>query len=179
LAGRFSLIRDVVFVCFSIPICFAGPLPPSSLRSEYLKNAQAVDVPLPRFAWVLNHSDRAESQQAYEIQVARNALFAKELVWASGRIDSSESTQITYAGKPLTSDTDYFWRVRYWDRSGNASAWSETATFSTGLLTPADWSAKWITGGPLLRDTFDVAQPVRRARPPKPSGVKSRARGPG
>ncbi|MBV8828280.1 MAG: family 78 glycoside hydrolase catalytic domain [Acidobacteriaceae bacterium] len=164
MAARFSLIWDLVLVFFSIPICFAGPLPPSSLRSEYLKNPQAVDVPLPRFAWVLNHSERAESQQAYAIQVARNARFAKELVWDSGRIDSSESTQIAYAGKPLTSDTDYFWRVRYWDRSGNASPWSETATFSTGVLTPADWSAKWITGGRLLRDTFDVAKPVRRAR---------------
>ncbi len=149
---------------FGAAVCFGGPLPPSHLRCEYLKNPEAVDVTSPRFAWVLNHTERSQNQSAYQIQVGRNARFQGDLVWDSGRVTSNDSIQVAFGGKPLISDTDYFWRVRYWDKSSSESPWSEIASFSTGLFTPADWTAKWITGGRLLRNSFEVAKPVRRAR---------------
>jgi alpha-L-rhamnosidase len=124
----------------------------------------AVDVAAPRFFWVLNHTDRAQKQSAYQLEVSDNAKFAGSDVWDSGRVSGSDSIQIEYGGKPLTSDTAYFWRVRYWDANGEESPWSATATFSTGLLQASDWKAKWISGGNLLRNTLDLSKPVKRAR---------------
>ena len=47
-----------------------GPLPPTSLRCEYLKNPVGIDVRQPRFAWVLRHTERAQMQSAYQVLVA-------------------------------------------------------------------------------------------------------------
>ena len=153
-----------VLACFFSPFAWCGPLAPSQLRCEYLKNPEAVDVSSPRFAWVLNHTDRAQRQSAYEVQVSRDPTFAGKSVWDSGNVTSSESIQVEYKGTPLTSDSRYFWRVRYADANGAESPWSDTAAFATGLLQTSDWSAKWITGDNLLRDAIDLVKPVKRAR---------------
>src|SRR5207249_3105967 len=60
-----------------------------------------------------------------------------------GRIPSSDSINITYHGPALKSQTRYFWSVRVWDNKGSSST-SSLAWFETGLLSPSDWSAKWI-----------------------------------
>lgn len=156
--------RIVAATCFAASFAMAGPLAPTQLRCEYLKNPEAVDVAVPRFAWVLNHTDRGEKQSAYQIQVSRRADFNSGLVWDSGKAESSDSTQVEYKGTAFTSDTDYFWRIRYWDGQNSISPWSAAATFSTGLLQPTDWNAKWISGGNLLRRGFDLDKPVKRAR---------------
>ena len=39
--------------------------------------------------------------------------------------------------------TSYFWAVKVWDEKGNESAFSEVATFQTGIK--GAWIAKWIT----------------------------------
>jgi alpha-L-rhamnosidase len=143
---------------------FAGPLAPSQMRCEYLTSPEAVDTAVPRFAWVLNHTDRGQKQTAYHVQVSRRADFNGALMWDSGKTESPNATQVEYKGAPLTSDTDYFWRVRYWDAQGSESPWSAGARFSTGLLQPTDWQAKWISGGTLLRHAFELQKPVKRAR---------------
>ena len=146
------------------PAVWAGPLAPSHLRCEYLENPVAVDVAAPRFAWVLNHTDRAQLQTAYQVQVSRDPKFQKQNVWDSGDVKSADSIQVEYQGQPLQSDTQYFWRVRFRDTAGAQSPWSEAATFSTGLQQPSDWHAKWITGGNLLRGSVDLKRAVKRAR---------------
>jgi alpha-L-rhamnosidase len=149
---------------FTVSAAFAGPLAPSQLRCEYLHNPEAVDMAKPRFSWVLNHSERGEKQTAYELQVGARPDFAGQLVWDSGQTTSPKTMQIEYGGPALASDYDYLWRVRYWDAQGNASPWSATARFSTGLLQPSDWRAKWISGGTMFRHEFQIDKPVKRAR---------------
>ena len=156
--------RIVAVTLFTASLSMAGPLPPSQLRCEYLKNPEAVDVIVPRFAWLLNHTDRAQKQTAYQIQIARRADFSNAIVWDSNKTASSDSAQVEYQGAALVSDTDYFWRVRYWDAQDAVSPWSASASFSTGLLQPSDWHAKWISGANVLRREFTVEKPVRRAR---------------
>ena len=65
-------------------------------------------------------------------------------LWDSGRVASDQSIHVEYAGKPLGSRMLCFWKVRAWDASGQPSAWSKPARWTMGLLTQADWGAKWI-----------------------------------
>ncbi len=65
-------------------------------------------------------------------------------LWKSGKIFSDESIQIPYTGKTLGTSRPVFWKVRVWDESGNASAWSKPASWTMGVLTKADWHAQWI-----------------------------------
>ncbi len=132
----------------------AGPLAPSGLLCEYMKNPMGVDVAQPRFFWTLQHTARGEKQTAYQIMV--------EPGWDSGKIASTESNQVVYNGPALRSGATYHWKVRYWDKQGIASPWSSSASFDTGLLSPSEWKAKWIGGGNQLRKQFDLpAKPVR------------------
>ena len=86
------------------------------------------------------------------------------MLWDTGQVTSADAIQVEYHGKPLASDTTNFWRVRYSDANGEASPWSEPATFTTGLLQPGDWKAHWITGGNLLRTEITVGPEVKHAR---------------
>ena len=63
-------------------------------------------------------------------------------LWDSGRVDSDQSIQVPYAGKPLVSNEQCFWKVRVWDKDGKASAWSRPAEWTMGLLQPSDWQAR-------------------------------------
>ena len=65
-------------------------------------------------------------------------------LWDSGKVTSEESLNIAYAGKALASSQQVFWKVRAWDEGGKAGSWSESATFTMGVLNDADWQAKWI-----------------------------------
>ncbi|HEX4749441.1 MAG TPA: family 78 glycoside hydrolase catalytic domain [Bryobacteraceae bacterium] len=161
---RLSFSHLFAISFFSASLSFAGPLAPTQLRCEYLKNPEAVDVAAPRFSWLLNHTDRAQKQTAYQVQVSKKADFAGPLTWDSEKTVSASSVQVEYKGVPLTSDADYYWRVRYWDAQGNEGPWSARAQFSTGLFQPSDWRAKWIAGGTAFRRGFDIEKQVKRAR---------------
>ena len=97
----------------------------------------------PVFGWKLDSTDRAVTQSAYEIEVGSTP--GGNDVWNSGKVESSAQVDIAYGGPDLVSGTEYFWRVRTWDGADVGSAWSESASFETGLLAAADWGgATWI-----------------------------------
>ena len=134
-----------------------GPLPPSNLRCEYLSNPLGVDARQPRFAWVLQHSERGEKQSAYQLLVATAPDLlaqAKGDQWDTGKTASGQSAQVAYGGKPLESGRTYYWKVRTWDAQGNASPYSPEARFEMGLLSPGEWKAQWITGGNDFASSF-------------------------
>nr|HPZ99997.1 family 78 glycoside hydrolase catalytic domain [Phycisphaerae bacterium] len=89
-------------------------------------------------------SRRGAKQTAYEITVSTDETFATA-VWATGKVESDQSTHVEYAGPALQSGRRYYWRVRTWDAQGKPSEWSKPAWFEMGLLSPADWKARWIT----------------------------------
>jgi alpha-L-rhamnosidase len=119
------------------------------LRCEYHASPLAIGTTQPRFSWKLTADDpraRGLRQTAYEIQVARSGReFSQNLLWTSGKVASAASDQVVYAGKPLASRDRAVWRVRIWGTDGEASPWSEPASFGVGLLAPEDWSALWIS----------------------------------
>jgi len=118
----------------------------------------------------------------------------KANLWDSGKVESARSVNVPYDGKELGSNRDCFWKVRLWDEAGADIGFSESARFGTPLYDESDWEAKWIGMGdpdepscdpgafqqervpahiqeiepdpraPLLRKTFEIDKPVRRAR---------------
>jgi alpha-L-rhamnosidase len=141
-----------------------GPQAPSGLRTEYLENPMGIDVRLPRFSWILEHSEHGQAQSAYEILVSAEPDVSSGDIWASGRVGSAKSGQIVYGGRALESGKTYFWKVRTWDKDGRESPWSSIARFDTGLFDRADWRGTWIGCGNQLRKEFSVGGAIKRAR---------------
>lgn len=166
LVPQVLLVGAVAALAFGATPAQPDRAAPQHLRCEYLKNPRGIDVIQPRFAWWLEATERGEVQTAYQVLVATSpeALSKDDGdQWDSGKVTSNDSTQVAYAGKPLRSGETYYWKVRWWDREGNASPYSDTARFEMGLLRRAEWQGKWITGD-LLRKTFTLGGPIARAR---------------
>lgn len=108
------------------------------LRTEYLTEPIGIDIPRPRLSW---NCDGGIKQTAYQI-IAR---VGSERVWDSGKVESSSMTHIPYVGRTLASRERVDWSVKLWDENGNDGEVSHSF-FEMGLLHPADWKAKWITG---------------------------------
>jgi alpha-L-rhamnosidase len=117
------------------------------LRCEYRSNPLGIDVAKSRLSWILESSKRGQMQTAYQILVATSEENLEQNngdLWDSGKVDSNQSNQIVYKGKPLKSRTRCYWKLRIWDKDGKATAWSEPAMWTVGLLEKSDWQAKWI-----------------------------------
>jgi alpha-L-rhamnosidase len=127
--------------------------------------------------------ERGQKQTAYRILVASDekTLEAEEGdLWNSGRVESDQTVNISYAGKPLASRQTCFWKVNIWDESGQKASWSKSAKWRMGLLDAKDWTGEYISfrdSTPVFKDTkahflpparqyrkeFSAAKAVRRA----------------
>ncbi|MDP4995851.1 MAG: glycoside hydrolase family 78 protein [Akkermansiaceae bacterium] len=138
----------LIFMLLAFPL-HASEIVPSDLTSEYHQNPLAIGTTHPRLAWKLQASDpnvRDLIQTAYEIQAAREADgFTKPLLWTTGKVVSSATSQIEWKNDDLKSHDRIVWRVRVWDGKDAVSEWSLPATFGIGLLKPEDWAALWIS----------------------------------
>lgn len=141
-----------------------GPLPPSNLCCEYLRNPIGIDVKNPRFSWVLEHSQRSQTQTAFQVIVSTLPAAVTGDIWDSGKVSLTKSTHVVFQGKPLKSDCTYYWKVRYWDKDGNPSLYSKVARFDTGLFTREEWKGSWIGGKNELRKEFNLNRGAKRAR---------------
>jgi len=124
------------------------------LRCEGRDAPTGMDAIHPQLSWVLSSDQRSEQQTAYQVLVAssRDGLNSDVgNLWDSGKVFSDATAQITYDGTPLVSQQKCFWKIRAWDRAGKPSAWSPPASWSMGLLRPAEWTAQWISD-PILAD---------------------------
>jgi alpha-L-rhamnosidase len=104
----------------------------------------------PRLSWRIKSDKRNQQQTAYELIVSDNANDIKNTkgnIWSTGKIISSQTLHINYAGTALQSFRKYYWRVKVYDQDNEPSAWSETASFETAMLDANDWQAKWIGDG--------------------------------
>lgn len=140
------------------------PPAPAGLKCEYLTDPLGVDVRAPRFFWAPDHAARGQAQSAFQVLVSTSPECVKGDMWDSGKTSSPDFTQVVYRGKPLAGDRSYFWKVRWWDKDGQASPYSAVARFDTGLFGPEDWRGKWVGGGNQLRKEFGADGMVVRAR---------------
>ncbi len=118
---------------------------PDRLLTEFRRNPAGLEVRRPGFSWRVNLPDDNQAQTTYQVVVAESyhdAWAGRGTVWDSGKINSSQSTDVLYAGRPLKPAKKYFWSVRTWGIGGELTAYSEPASFITALWDK--WQAKWI-----------------------------------
>ncbi|HEV2134535.1 MAG TPA: alpha-L-rhamnosidase N-terminal domain-containing protein [Terracidiphilus sp.] len=149
-------------------------LAPSALRCDGQSTPLAVADPQPQFSWSLTASSPAlhgVGQTAWQIEVAdapRRFASAQDLLWNSGIVRSSATSEIQYKGSALAPQHEYGWRVRVWDEHGHASPWSAVARWTQAPI----WHAHWIESPdaaapdaplPLFRKSFHLQRTVARA----------------
>ncbi len=153
----------------------------TDLRCEHLTAPLSIDAATPRLSWVAQSNRRGWKQSAYRVQVASsqaNLSADKADLWDSGKVKSSQTLNVRYAGAPLSSGQRCFWRVQVWDENDRATPASAPALWQMGLLRQSDWRADWISAPlprdtkvdgldlppvPFLRHTFSLNKPVARA----------------
>ena len=162
--------------------CF-GKMEVRNPRCEYLVNPVGIDEPAPRLSWEPVSISQGDRQTAYRILVASSVELLKQDngdLWDFGKITESQTSQIVYSGKPLTSHQRCFWKVQLWDASGKPTEWSPISQWSMALLAREDWKGSWISFNDSsalwtntsqlylppahhYRKEFQAEKPVRRA----------------
>lgn len=188
---RFVARAWALLACLALTAaCGAPPTPENSsalfplraidLRCEARRDPIGIGSARPRLTWccVAPADDRVRGRAltGCELRAASSleALLAGNADrWASGRI-AGDAVALDWGGSPLPSRARVFWQVRSFDESSRATAWSEPARFTVGLLAESDWAAHWIGAAdaatsvrdhaPWLRATFDLPAAPRRAR---------------
>jgi hypothetical protein len=136
-------------VALSVQVLYAG-ITPVNLKCDSWQSPLGIDDSNPRLSWQVvetNPSERAQSETAYEIQVASSAtLLASNQpdLWDSGKVVSGQPFNVPYGGSTLASVQQVFWQVRVWDVNDQPSAWSSMAAWTMGLLNQADWQGGWL-----------------------------------
>ena len=133
-------------LCFAL-LAITAQAAPVHLRTNGLNTPIGLDTPKPTFSWLSDATTPNWVQSAYEILIdpdVKNLRAGHAASWDSGRIASSESLDIAYAGVPLKPQQRYAWKVITWDNKGKGTA-SAAAWFETGLMSASDWKAQWIT----------------------------------
>lgn len=150
---KLNLWLTGLLLAFSALGLHAG-IVPLQLKCGSWQNPLGIDDPQPRLSWQVmaaNPAERGQSETAYEIQVASSAALLAEGhpdLWASGKVVSAQPFNVPYAGKALASEQQVFWRLKVWDAQGQPSEWSPVATWTMGLLDPADWQGGWLVAPP-------------------------------
>ena len=112
---------------------------PTGLMCEMMARPESAQIadPRPELAWVVTSSDQDDMQTAYQILVASSmARITRHQgdLWDSGKVQTFRSTGIEYGGRPLAPGTTCFWKVRTWNKDGQAGPYSQIQSFRTGPL---------------------------------------------
>lgn len=145
----------------------SAALTPQALRVDAVTGPIGLGDASPSLSWSLTAGGRSGSQAArqtaYEIRAASSLTrLSHPDLWDSGKVASSDTSDIAYGGAQLSSREGAAWDVRVWDADGRASAWSAPGQWEMGLLSQSDWSAKWIiarlNGQPVTNAVLEPGQ---------------------
>lgn len=156
--NRFNFCSSILILLFlPLTLLASNPGKPTNLRCHNKYNPVGTES-RPYFGWYVNDVDANEVQTAYQILVSTSAAkLAADVgdVWNTGKITSAKQDYIFYAGSALLPATRYYWKVKTWDKDGNASPYSATQYFDTGLFDSKDWAgAKWVKRNTADKDDY-------------------------
>ncbi len=156
---RFLLPRLFLLALLGLRLSAAPPAAPGRLRVDDVAEPVGTGAAV-WFGWQVNDPDPDEIQSACRILVSSSSarLAAGEGdLWDSGRIPGRLQNHVLYAGVPLQGDRRYHWKVRTWDKDGQAGPWSAPATFVVGPTDDAGWAgAHWIRRDSADKDDYTL-----------------------
>lgn len=146
---------------------------PVNLKSEHLETPVGIDNPTPRLSWRISDSRQGATQTAYRLIVGTDSLSVvanKGNLWDTNK-QSSSDILVVYAGKKLSPQTKYYWKVKVWDMEGKETT-SAVSSFETGMMGIENWQGTWIADGkdihhrpaPYFRKQFTTNKEVKAAR---------------
>ena len=160
--------RTLSLLSLLLPLQWLYAIGLYDLRCEMLHQPWGIDNTTPALSWKITLGENGLCQTAYQILAASSPeLLTEEKadLWNSGKVKSSESLWIPYAGKSLTSRSVVYWQVRAWDQNDKAGGWARGAHFSVGILDKSLWKGQYIgmkrenpKVQPMLRKTFQCTR---------------------
>lgn len=142
------------------------------VRFEHHTEAFGIGEARPRLSWIVETERPGWRQAGYEIEAYEPGGHLRA---QTRRIASDQSVLVEWPFPALASREALAVRVRAWSSDEQASDWSEPAPVEIGLLSAADWEARFIRPdwdedtsqpqpGPLLRSEFDLRPGIASAR---------------
>ena len=125
---------------------FSANISIAKMTIESRTNPMGIDAEHPRFSWQISTKERNVLQTAYQIMVAETQeglKSGKNLLWDSGKKSGGISILIPYNGKPLSTNKNYFWKVKVWTNKGKTK-WSETGWWTSAFMENPLSKAQWI-----------------------------------
>jgi alpha-L-rhamnosidase len=131
----------------------AADISPADLRVEWRRGPIGIDTRRPRLTWKLAsapgvHGVRQSACQAILASSAEAVHACQGDIWNSGVLETAELRAVPGRDLDLESHTPYWCAVRTWDGHGRDSGFTRPVRFLTGLMSPLDWRAAWISDGP-------------------------------
>ncbi|MGH7980807.1 MAG: hypothetical protein ACREE6_15625 [Limisphaerales bacterium] len=145
-----------LIIASTVFVASGKPSAPNGLLVNGVSEPLAIDQDTTRFTWMSKDDSRGERQTAYQILIASNPeclAIGKADWWDSGKVTSDQSASVEYGGKSLTTASRFWWKVRVWDQTGKASAYSAPAFFDTGL-NQNEWMARYVWDGTTNQNNF-------------------------
>ncbi len=140
-ALQFLIIFNIATICLANTTV-------SGLKCEYQSHPVGINLTNPRLSWVIESDQDNQLQSAYQVLVASNPKLLSEKkadCWNSEKNESDQSINVKYGGTTFESLTEYYWKVRIWDKNGKVTKWSPISSWTTGLISPDSFKGKWVT----------------------------------
>ncbi len=128
------------------------PAAPTALRFEHHpadRPVLGIGTATPRISWQVPSAPDDYAQTRYDIEITRGD------VTEAHSAASGEQILVAWPGAPLTARESASVRVRVGDAT-TWSEWSAPAEVEAGLLTPADWTARFVSP----RDIAGIDEPA-------------------
>jgi alpha-L-rhamnosidase len=146
------LLLPILFYFFQLPDISAQKFAPTGLMCELLSHSElsVITDSVPDFGWIVNSNKKGDYQVGYEIMVASSPELLRKGrpdMWNTGKVSTSNSININYAGQPLSSNASYWWKVRTWNRRAGKSKWSTIQRINiSDLNAKKEWpgEARWV-----------------------------------
>lgn len=149
------------------PAAAAAPAENSVIRPtvNYMTEPLGIDAPVS-FGWQLSSNEIGQKQTAYDITVENES---GDVVWRSGKTQSSETVGIACDAENLEEGEKYNWSVKVFGSDGRVFA-ANGGSFEIGVTNDEQWKSAqficlpWSYSAPVFRRVVPLKNKVMSAR---------------